>query len=109
VLDASHLHRGSPWTHRIRNGRLEAREQLGDWTDVGEPGDVRALHEFYGAPMPPPDRWMPWHPIRDWWLRRRAHRVYQRWYESKHRAELEEKKRMRLAQLNLQARTGRRG
>jgi hypothetical protein len=107
-LDPSALHAGSLWTHRIREGRLEAREAGADWVDVGEPGDVRALHEFYGAPLPPPDRWMPWHPIRDWWLKRRAKRVYARWYETKHRVELEEKRKTRLAQLNLQAKTGRR-
>lgn len=107
-LDTTRIHRGSLWTHRIKAGKLEAREAGGDWTVVGEPSDVQALHEFYGATMPPPDRWMPWHPIRNWYLRRRAKAVYARWYEKKHKAELEEKRKLMLARMNLQARTGRR-
>lgn len=89
------------WKWEMRDGQLWSREAGGEWWPVGTKGDLEALHRFYGAPWPVPGpRWMPWHPVRDWFLRRRAKRVYAKWYNTKHKAELAHKKEKRLAELN---------
>lgn len=100
MLDESNLHHGALWTWRIRDGKLQAREAGADWTDVGVPKDVAELHKFYGAPWPNGPRWAPWHIVRDWFLKRRAKRIYDRWYNTKHKAELEHKKVKRMQELN---------
>ena len=99
MLDTTHLRRGMLWTWRVVDGKLQVREAGGDWIDVGVPGDLRALFAFFDLELPPQPMWMPWHPIRDWWLRRRAKQWYRVWYETKHRLELEQKRKLRLAQL----------
>ncbi len=100
MLDDSQLHKGSLWAWRVRDGKLWCRHAGGDWMAVGLPGDVAALHKFFGAPWPNGPRWMPWHIVRDWYLKRRAKRIYAKWYETKHKVELEDKKKKRLAELN---------
>lgn len=99
MLDSTHLRLGMLWTWRKAEGKLQVREAGGQWFDVGTPGDLGELFAFFGLELPPQPMWMPWHPIRDWWLRRRAKAYAHHWYETKHRVEMEEKKKLRMEQL----------
>ncbi len=99
MLDTAHLHRGGLWTYRVRAGQLEVREASGDWFVAGTERDIPALMEFLYGAIPPPFPWRPWHPIRDWFLRRAAKRKYERWKEQKkHSLRLKQKREQRLAQ-----------
>jgi hypothetical protein len=97
-LDTSNLHRGNLWAWRLRSGHLEVREAYGEWIPVGVERDLPQLHEFYGVQFKP-FPWRPWHPVRDWFLRRKARAAYERWKaQTKHSVRLEQKRRARLAQ-----------
>jgi hypothetical protein len=98
MLDTTHLHRGSLFAWRLRGGHIEVREPGQEWLPVGVERDLPKLHEFYGVPFQEIP-WRPWHPVRDWWLRRKAAMIYERWKaETKHSIRLEQKRKSRLAQ-----------
>ena len=102
MLDTSLLNRSAPWSYKLDGARLLVRQPGRPWFEVGTHADTGKLHEFFGVRYDTRTSWQAvcaWFfaVFFGWYYRRLGKRLYQQWFDSKHKRELATKRERHLA------------